>query len=637
LRIAEPGYLASSGTRAAGRNPGEGSPVTTSAADGLPMPTFEAVIEGAEIRCRIGTDRLLPAPVWCLSLPLPARVVSGGTLIRDLAGYAEVQLPDVAPGEPREVVLAFADPAARPLNRAWLPLGGYLRLEDDRTLPLPALPAGVALGAAPRVPAPEGLPLVPQPSLWRPLGGNLRVVGFALPADEALAAVAALAERAGLGPFAAPGGVPLRLEAEAALGPEAYALEIAEAGVTLRASGRAGRFHGGVTLLALMAATGGALPLGRIEDAPRFGWRGLHLDCARHAYAPATLRRVLDLMALLKLNRLHWHLSDDEGFRLEVACAPDLAARAAFRGEGCAVPGVSGGGARSGGSYARADVAGIVAHAGALGIGVMPGIELPTHAHALVAALPGLRDPEDRGAETSPQGYPRSVVNPAMGAAWDLLPPLLGEVAGMFPLGIAHLGGRDLPEAAWAGSPAVASLMAARGLAGPRDVQGWMLGRLAAHLAGLGVRAAAWDDAGLGPDALVFALGQEAGIAAARRGHDVVMAPARPLRLDAPHRADADDWGLGEAVALEDLADWRVVPAGAEDAAARIVGVEGAFWSAATTQDAQMEPLLAPRILGLAAKAWEAEGTTSGPRLRALAGAWGPILDRMGWRRNRWA
>ena len=118
-------------------------------------------------------------------------------------------------------------------------------------------------------------------------------------------------------------------------------------------AGDEGLFHAAITLMTLRETHGAALPCGVIRDAPRFGWRGQHLDCARHFYRVETILRLLDLMALLKLNRFHWHFSDDEAFRLQVNCAPEIWQRTELRGEGHLVPGVFGGGIESGGSYSQ--------------------------------------------------------------------------------------------------------------------------------------------------------------------------------------------------------------------------------------------------------------------------------------------
>lgn len=608
--------------------------------------SFSARIDGRLIRCLIGTDRALTAPVFCFSLMAPPAVVSGGTLLRRVAGYAEVALPDLAAGALHEVVLEHVDPRFCPRNRAWLPLGAYLRVGRECLQLPPGSDLGLREGEAPDAPKLEAgrLPLVPQPTDWRAAGGEIDCAAIAPVAG--LEGVADLALRLGFAPMVAPGGVPLAVAEDAALGPEGYRLSIAAAGLSVAVGGSAGLHYAGVTLLTLRETFGGKLPCGTITDTPRFGWRGQHLDCARHFFGVDFILRLLDLMALLKLNRFHWHLSDDEAFRLEVVSQPLLWQRTAFRGEDELVPGVFGGGIRAGGSYSRADVARVLERAKALRIEVLPEIEVPAHSHGMVKALPGLRDPGDNGEEASVQGYIDNIVNPAMPATWEVLQPLTEEVAALFPFGMLHLGADEAPHGAWDGSPAVAALKAREGLATPDDVQGWMLAKLSAGLVAKGYRVAAWEEAGkgvqggIGNGALLFSwTGQGPGVDAARRGHDVVMCPAQTAYFDLAHSDDPDDWGATWAgvVPLEKTVAWDPVPKGAEDIAPRIAGVQGCFWGEFTIEDAQAEGMIAPRILGIATKAWEPAGRTDGPAIRALAGVYGPLFDRIGWRRYRGA
>lgn len=608
--------------------------------------SFSARIDGRQIRCLIGADRALTAPVLCFSLMAPPAVVSGGTLLRRVAGYAEVALPDLAAGAVHEVVLEHADPQFYPRNRAWLPLGAYLRVGRECLQLPPGSDLGLRDGDAPEAPKLEAgrLPLVPQPTDWRASGGEIDFA--ALAPVVGLEGVAELAVRSGFAPMVAAGGVPLVVTEEADLGPEGYRLTIAAAGLSVAVGGSAGLHYAGISLLTLRETCGGKLPCGVIADTPRFGWRGQHLDCARHFFGVDFILRLLDLMALLKLNRFHWHLSDDESFRLEVESQPRLWQRTAFRGEGELVPGVFGGGIRAGGSYSRADVARVLARAKALQIEVLPEIEVPAHSHGMVKAIPGLRDPGDNGEEASVQGYIDNIVNPAMPATWEVLQPLTEEVAALFPFGMLHLGADEAPHGAWDGSPAVAALKAREGLATPEDVQGWMLAKLASGLVDRGYRVAAWEEAakggqgGVGNGALLFSwTGQGPGVEAARRGHDVVMCPAQTAYFDLAHSDDADDWGATWAgvVPLEKTVAWDPVPKGAEDIAPRIAGVQGCFWGEFTTEDAQAEGMIAPRILGVATKAWEPAGRTDGPAIRALAGVYGPLFDRIGWRRHRGA
>ncbi|MES2145169.1 MAG: beta-N-acetylhexosaminidase [Pseudomonadota bacterium] len=607
--------------------------------------TFSARIEGREIACEIGSDENLAAPVFCFSLMAAPRVVSGGTMVRRVAGYGEVQLPDLNAGEVAHVRLAHENPDYAPRNRAWLPLGAYLRVRN-KTMPLPPLALGIGpADDAPESPPFDGLRLIPQPTGWRPSGGTLTAIGFA--GDrKALGPVARLAARLGLPPFLTASGAPVAIETDPSLPAEAYVLILEATSITLRAAGPAGIFAAGITLLNLRETYGEKLPCGTITDAPRFGYRGQHLDCARHFFQIATIRRLLDVMALFKLNRFHWHFADDEAFRLQVDCAPDLWRLTAFRGEGLPVPGVFGGGIRAGGSYSRADVAALIAHAIDLHIEILPEIEVPAHSYCINAVIPGLTDQSDPLPEVSIQGYPRNILNPAKPETWALLEPLTTEVASLFPIGILHLGCDELPPAAWDQSPAASALKSREGLQGRDDLQGWTMARLAGRLTAQGIRPAAWEEAakgaqgGIGHNALLFSwTGQGPGVAAARMGHDVVMCPAQHTYLDMAHTADPDDWGAAWAgfIALEDTVSWKPIPKGAEDIAQRVVGVQGCFWGEFTTEDAQMEPMLAPRILGLANKAWDVNDSVDGVGLRALAGHYAPVFDRIGWARYRMA
>lgn len=600
---------------------------------------FSAEVHGTDIRCQITSDTDLTAPVFCFSLMVTPTARSGGRLLRVDGSYAEVQLPDLIAGVTHEVVVAYANPEYRPVNRAWLPLGAYLRVGSE-TLELPALPSGVQPAHAPPVEAPpDGLCLLPQPERWEPTGGEIQAAAFA--SDCSLLGPAnALAQRCGLPPFLDPGGVPLTLTFGADLPKDGYEMTLGPNGIQARYGGAPGAHYAAISLLMLRATHKGALPCGQILDRPRFGWRGQHLDCARHFYQTGTLHRLLDLMALCKLNRFHWHFSDDEAFRLDLDSVPEVS-RTFWRGEGELVPGVFGGGPRAGGSYSRAEAQALIAHGQELFIEILPEIEFPAHALALARAVPQTRDPGDTGTEASVQGYLGNVLNPAMPATWDLMTRIADEVSALFPLGLLHLGADELPPETWAGSPAIDALKAREGLETRDDVMGWALHRLAGHLDQRGIRSAAWEEAakgaqgGIGHGALLFSwTGQQAGIDAARAGYDVVMSPAQHVYLDMAHTSAPEDWGAAWAafVSLRDSIDWTVIPH--PDIADRIAGVEGTFWGEFTTEDRQIEPMLAPRILGVASKAWEQADPIDPQLFLPKARAVCEIFSAMGWTWN---
>ena len=495
-------------------------------------------VEGDNIICTLTSDFALTSPVFCFSLMAPARVLRGGNLVRSVGGYAEVALPDLTPGTAHEVVVAYACEAERyrPVNRAWLPLGPYLRHEGGVTR-LPAGPSGAKAWVHEGPEIEPDLRLIPAPTGWRPEPGVLAATGFATEYSE-FAKVKALSNRLGLGDFLTPDGVPVAVEKYDGLATEAYRISIANDGIRVRTGDAAGVFYAAITLLNLRATYDGKLPLGEVTDQPRFAWRGQHLDCARHYFRPDTLMRLIDLMAFLKLNRFHWHFCDDEAFRLELECLPELWQETAMRGESHPIPGVFGGGVESGRTYSKAFAAKLIDHARTMHIEVMPEIEVPDHALALNTVVPGLRDPEDTSAEVSVQGYKRNTINPAMPRTWEVVEALIDEIADLFPFERIHLGCDELPANTWSGSPAADGLKAREGLATTDDLQGWMMERLARRLAARGKKAAAWEEAergkggGIGNGALLFSWSRQApGIAAAKAGYDIVMCPAQHVYL----------------------------------------------------------------------------------------------------------
>jgi len=577
---------------------------------------YDCRIDGERLICKLTADRDLAAPVFCFSGMAPLAPVSGGTLQRSVGSYTEIALPDLAKGTAHEVQIKY-QAGFKPANRAWMPLGPYLQVGDE-TIILPPTPAG-------RMPAPKatrgainGLPIVPQPSEWHPTTGAVKTNGFAFH-DDALLAVAKLADRQGQS-FA--GSFPVTMKTPE-MPQDAYILDITQDGVTLSASSYGGRFYAGVTLLSLLQQ--GPLPCGKIVDNPRFGWRGQHLDTARHFYQPTTIHALLDLMAMLKMNRFHWHFADDEAFRIEIDSIPRLWQETALRGQGQALPGLFNGAPVEGGTYSKQDVRDIITHAKQLNIEVLPEIEAPAHALAITSLYPETRDPEDTGTETSVQGYAGNALNPAMPKTWEVLESIIYEIGQLFPFGHIHLGCDELPADTWMNSPKARRLMGENGLETTHDLQGWTIAKLASFARARGLRPAAWEEAaqgcqgGIGNDAILFSwTGQGPGLDAARAGYDVVMTPAQHVYLDMAHTDDPDDWGANWAafVDLEDTVNWNPIPD--ETLRDRIIGVQGAFWSEFTTADAQLWPMLMPRMLGVSAMAWQ-EVPPAPDNLAALA------------------
>lgn len=422
-----------------------------------------------------------------------------------------------------------------------------------------------------------------------------------------------------------------------ALPPSHYEIEFTPTKVTLFAGDDAARWQGLVTLMQMVHAAQSApaifkLPArGAIKDHPQQGWRGAHLDVARHFMPSDDLHRFVDCLAWLKLNRLHLHLTDDEGWRLEVPALPALTQIGAWRGPDLPLIGQHGFlPARYGGYYTGAQMSALVDHARALNIEIMPEIDTPGHCHAALVACPWLRDPaEPMDAYTSFQGYPNNALNPGMADTWQFLETVLEEVTRVFPFEVIHIGGDELAETAWARSPAAGQLA-------PQDHAGrfrHFMQRASALVQAAGRKTAVWDDAALvgavDPEAaLVFAWQNEADIARlAGQGFEIVAMPGQAAYLD---MAQSDDWlepGLHWGGTVPAQVTHGYDPLAGLDAAARgrILGVQAGIWSENLITRDLFNHLVFPRLGALAEAAWAAET----PRDYASFAARAPLLPQM--------
>lgn len=600
---------------------------------------FETRIDGSLIQCVLTPDQSLFAPVLCYSCMAPNVSADGFERLCSVGGYSEIQLPDLAADEAFAFSLAYENPDFGAANRAWLPRGAYLRCGSE-IIPLPRQePAGVLPGI---IEYGEGVkpPLLvcPQPTSFTGNGQTAKIAAVHTDAPDILR-VDDLTQRSGLGSLVASDGAPLVVTYDASMPAESYRMEIAEHSISLFHSDANGAFYGGITLATLIANHDGLLPCGTITDTPRFEWRGQHLDCARHFYEVPTILRLLDLMALLKMNRFHWHFADDESFRLELQSLPELA-QTHFRGENELLPGIFGGGVRAGGCYSRQDAEKVIEHAHSLGIEVMPEIEVPAHALALCKVYPETRDPLDTGTEQSVQGYLENAMNPAMPESWRVWDAMVEEVSEIFPAEYLHIGGDELAKNTWQGSPAAKDLMRTEGLSTTQDLQGWTMNKVAKSVAAKGKTPCGWEESALGTpsignDAIIFSwTGQGPGLQAARDGHRVVMMPGQHTYLDMAQTDLVNDWGANWAsiIAIEDTIRWDPLPDNEPELEENIVGLEGAFWSEFTCEDLEMEAMLAPRILGIAMLGWQAKDSAEANTLLGLRSAYAGIFDKMGWR-----
>ena len=416
-------------------------------------------------------------------------------------------------------------------------------------------------------------------------------------------------------------GPAIRLIRSKGVASEAYSLKIGPGGVSIEASDGAGLLYGAVTLWQLMTTDGGQGPVSlapvAIDDGPRFRWRGLMLDSARHFQSPAEIRRLIDWMAVHKLNVLHWHLTDDQGWRLQIAKYPRLTEVGAWRTppEGSpdrVVDPATGRPRPYGGFYTPADAREIVAYAGARHVMVVPEIEMPGHALSALLAYP------EFGAGAAPQvqdqtkwgGFP--YVFDVNDRTYGFLEDVLTEVMAIFPSPYVHVGGDEAQAERWNGSPEIQAKMAELKLADAPALQGAFTRRIAEFLKAHGRRLVGWDEilgGGLPGEAVVMSWHGAAGAAsAAAAGHDAILAPAPTLYFDNWQAVGADQPpGRGYLVPLRDVYAFEPMPAGADAATAgHILGLEAALWSEHIRTFDELQAMAFPRAAALAEVGWSA-------------------------------
>ena len=410
------------------------------------------------------------------------------------------------------------------------------------------------------------------------------------------------------------------------LAPEGYTLDVEPQRILLRAPEPAGIFYGIQTIRQLLppeifreakvAGVQWTLPAVRIEDRPRFAWRGMHLDVGRHFMPKEFIKKYLDLLALHKMNTFHWHLTEDQGWRLEIRMYPKLTEVGAWRRQ--TVVGRQPGrledakydGVRHGGFYTQDDVREIVAYARDRFITIVPEIEMPGHSAAAIASYPALGVDGTETEVGTWWGVYDNILSPD---DWTIrfMQNVLTEVMDLFPGRFIHVGGDEAVKTRWKASPRVQARIKELGLKDEDALQSWFIRQMDAFLTSKGRRLVGWDEilqGGLAPGATVMSWqGMAGGIAAARQGHDVVMAPTSHTYFDyyQARPVESEPLAIGGYLPIETVYAFDPVPPSLEPQyIAHVLGAQGQVWTEYLSTPKQVEYMAFPRACALAEVVW---------------------------------
>ena len=434
--------------------------------------------------------------------------------------------------------------------------------------------------------------LIPKPERMTMTGGTFRVDSLALFGGRSSQSVKTVIDDAWSG------------------SPEGYQLDVTPKGIDLRAGSSDGLFYGMQTLRQLYS--GGEVPCVSIQDNPRFGYRGLHLDVSRHFFSKEEVMKLLDVMSFYKLNTLHMHLTDAGGWRIEIDKYPKLTSETAFRTESDwrkwwdgrdrkylpeGTPGAYGG------YYTKEDIREIVKHAASKHINIIPEIEFPGHSEEVLMAYP----------ELSCSGKPYLNGDFCIGneQSFAFMEDVLAEVIDLFPSEYIHIGGDEAGKSAWKTCPKCQGLMKKNGMKSVDELQSYMIHRAEEFLISKDRKLIGWDEileGGLAPEATVMSWrGEDGGIKSARMGHDVVMTPGNYMYLDF-YQADpkTQPYAIGGYTPIKKVYSYDPIPADSLTAeeCRHILGVQANTWTEYIQTPEHLEYMMFPRALAVAEIGW---------------------------------
>ncbi len=414
-----------------------------------------------------------------------------------------------------------------------------------------------------------------------------------------------------------------------------YALEITNKGILIGGGTDEGIFYGIQSLLQLFPQKQNSIqekkyqlsiPQLSIYDQPRFQYRGMHLDVARHFYPISFIKKYIDYLAAYKFNTFHWHLTDDQGWRIEIKKYPKLTQVGGFR-NGTIIgryPGKGNDNLRYGGFYTQAQIKEIVQYAAGKYITVIPEIEMPGHASAAIAAYPQLSCFPTEDTQV-PKGSAWSgttkgkQVQQTWGVFEDVFAPtdytfnflqdVLDEVITLFPSKYIHIGGDECPKEAWKKSEVCQQLIKENNLKDEHGLQSYFINRIEKYLNTKGKNIIGWDEileGGLAPNATVMSWrGEAGGIEAAKQGHTVIMTPGKPVYFDHSQSKNEDSVTIGGYNSIEDVYAYEPIPAALNAQQAKyVLGAQANMWTEYMKNERKVEYMLFPRIAALSEVLW---------------------------------
>lgn len=399
---------------------------------------------------------------------------------------------------------------------------------------------------------------------------------------------------------------------------EGYEMTINPNEVVITGGDEAGIYYGLQTLRQMVIEFNGEVPCGYIADEPSFAYRGVHFDVSRHFFSVEDVKEYIDILAAHKVNRLHWHLTDDQGWRIEIKRYPKLTEMASMRKETLVGHGLrpeKWDGTPHGGYYTQEEVRDIIAYAEARYITIIPEIEMPGHAQAALHAYPWLGCEEQEVEVWTTWGVTPEVLCGGKESTYIFLENVLAEVIDLFPSELIHIGGDECPKDRWTSCVHCQTRMAAEGLEHEEELQGYLVARIEKFINSKGRKMIGWDeilDGGVTPTATVMSWrGVNGGIYAAERGNDVVMTPMSLCYFNfyqtKEDPMEKEGLQIGGYIPFDMVYEWDPYAGFSEEAKSHVIGVQCNMWSEYLKDIDTVEKMLLPRLAAMSEVQWATE------------------------------
>ena len=431
---------------------------------------------------------------------------------------------------------------------------------------------------------------------------------------------------------------------------DAYKIIINSQYVQVFSKNYGGSFYALISLLQLSYFYSGNLPIGMIKDEPKFLWRGMHLDCSRQFHSIETIKRLFLYMSMFKLNRFHWHLTDNEAWRLDIKSFPNLAKHSSFRGYREIIPPVYGSGfAKYGGYYSKEDVQELILFAKDLNIEIMPEIDLPAHSWALLQIMPQLYDQNSNKVSEDVGNYKNNTINPILNETKEFLEKVLKDISKLFPFKVIHVGADERPKSAWEGSPIILDFMKKNNFITFDELQDFYINNIIKLNKQNNKITAAWNEAALKPlidigsgggsgninkSCLIFAWEHpDVAIKSVKKGFQTIICPGQKTYFDMAHNNSTEERGICWAGTIEvsDIHAWRPLSDINEGFHDLVLGIQGQLWSETLTKTSFVDQMINPRLATLAEVAWSGEERRGWIDFKSTLKHTMQLLKKIGW------